>query len=449
MPNPACQSRSGISIDVVIPAYNATNYLHFCLKALLGAAETPNRIIVVDDGSTDDTREIAASYPVVVIRTDGRRGPAFARNLGASEATGDVVLFVDADVCVRHDTLARLYACFDADPELDAVIGAYDTEPQSPDFLSQYRNLMHSFVHQSATGRACTFWSGCGAIRRELFLEHSGFDERFGRPAIEDIELGYRLHRAGRKLMLDGAIQVTHLKRWTFWNLVKTDIMDRGSPWTELILRDRFMPNDLNLQLSQRVSVALVFLLVAFSTVAAAYAGGYFLLPLFFILFILLARWWGEMAAPERPASSSATLFAGVGIISVLAWRHHMFGLIPPLLLSPALLLIQHRYATRGSKPPILRWTALLYSAASIVIAIAYFPAHMIIYPTFFLVAILAWLNSAFYIFLAEKRGIPFLLAAIPFHLLYHFYNGVSFAIGLTRHTWSGVMNTERETEFR
>ncbi len=49
-----------------------------------------------------------------------------------------------------------------------------------------------------------------------------------------------------------------HLKRWTFWGLVKTDVLDRGIPWTELILRDANMPDDLNLQLSQRVSVALV-----------------------------------------------------------------------------------------------------------------------------------------------------------------------------------------------
>ena len=155
---------------------------------------------------------------------------------------------MDSDVCVHPDTLERLRQDFQADPTLDALIGSYDASPASPDFLSQYKNLMHYFVHQHGRQDACTFWSGCGAIRRELFLEHAGFDESYERPAVEDIELGYRLRKAGRKVLLDKGLQVKHLKRWTFWGLVKTDILDRGIPWTELILRDRRMPNDLNLE---------------------------------------------------------------------------------------------------------------------------------------------------------------------------------------------------------
>src|SRR6185312_2689684 len=108
----------------------------------------------------------------------------------------------------------------------------------------------------------CTFWSGCCAIRRDVFLAYSGFDQRYRRPAIEDIELGYRLVRGNRKILLDKTVQVKHLKRWTFWNVLKTDILYRGIPWTELILRDRCMPNDLNVQVGERVSVVLAFVLV-------------------------------------------------------------------------------------------------------------------------------------------------------------------------------------------
>ncbi len=60
--------------------------------------------------------------------------------------------------------------------------------------------------------------------------------------------------------MLDRDLRVKHLKKWTFWGLLKTDVLDRGIPWTELILRDQRMPNDLNLQISQRVSIGLVYL---------------------------------------------------------------------------------------------------------------------------------------------------------------------------------------------
>jgi cellulose synthase/poly-beta-1,6-N-acetylglucosamine synthase-like glycosyltransferase len=143
---------------------------------------------------------------------------------------------LDADVRVHPDTIRRVLWNFDCDPQLDAVIGSYDDSPGSEDFISLYKNLMHCFQHQHARQQACTFWSGCGAIRRDVFLAYSGFDQSYRRPAIEDIELGYRLARGNRKLILDKTLQVKHLKRWTFWNLLKTDILDRGIPWTELIL---------------------------------------------------------------------------------------------------------------------------------------------------------------------------------------------------------------------
>ncbi len=386
-------------------------------------------MIVVDDGSTDLTRSVAAEFPVTLLSTEGRRGPAFARNLGAKAATGDVLVFLDSDVCVAHDTLERIQRAFELDPELDALIGSYDNSPRSQDFLSQYRNLMHFHGHQTGAQRASTFWSGCGAIRRTLFLELSGFDETFLRPAIEDIELGYRLVRAKRKIVLDRAIQVTHLKRWTFWSLVKTDICDRGIPWTELILRDRFMPNDLNLQLSQRVSVALVFILVALSGISALKWRGYFLVPLFAILFLLLARWWAEFTAPTRPRIAPVLLLAVLAAIVYLAYMHHMYGLIPPLILSPALLLTRHRYAYRGVRKP-LRWLGLGYIVCSIVAAVCYLQPHKLLFANFMVLALLGLMNSNFYLFLAGKRGIAFMLAAIPFHLLYHFYNGISFLVG-------------------
>ena len=102
-------------------------------------------------------------------------------------------------------------------------------------------------------------------------MQASGFDPKYNRPAIEDIELGYRLRRAERRILLDRDLRVKHLKKWTFWNLVKSDVLDRGIPWTEIILRDQRLPNDLNLQISQRVSIGLVYLMVVFSALRAAF----------------------------------------------------------------------------------------------------------------------------------------------------------------------------------
>jgi hypothetical protein len=293
---------------------------------------------------------------------------------------------------------------------------------------------MHAYVHQKGSHQASTFWSGCGAIRRSVFMNHSGFSETYRRPAVEDIELGYRLKRDGCKILLDRGVLVTHLKRWTFWNLIKTDILDRGIPWTELIMRDRRMPDDLNLQLSQRVSVALTFLLVGLSGALAVFHGIFLLLPLFAIVFVMLAHWWGESASYERPRRATAILCAMVALIAAVAFAFRMYGLIPPMVVIPALLLLRHRYNKDEPLKPLQRYAGIALLCASVVVSAYYLPGHHLLLLAFAVVVLLGLLNSQFYIFLAGNRGVAFMLAAIPFHLLYHFYNGLSFIAGTALH---------------
>ena len=424
----------GPVISVIIPVFNAAAYLEGALTGLAASTYSSFECIVVDDRSTDGSAASARRSGARVIEMDRQAGPAAARNSGAGAARGDILFFVDADVRVQPDTLQRIASAFTADNTLSALIGSYDDDPQTKDFLSQYRNLMHHFVHQSGRETASTFWSGCGAIRKPVFQQFSGFDESYDRPAIEDIELGYRLQQAGHKVLLDHELTVKHLKRWTFWSLVKSDIFDRGIPWTELIFRDRRMPNDLNLQLSQRVSVALAFLIVAVTAVSAIRWRGYVLTPLFAMIFFLLARFWADGAPASRSRLASAGLVCTMLGIVVLAALHHMFGLIPPLILSQLLLFSRHRYA--GSTEKGRRWLrvpVLLYLAFSVLACVYYFPSHSLLFALFLIAAVLGLLNVQFYLFLAEKRGVFFAVAAIPFHMLYHFYNGISFLAGAAR----------------
>jgi glycosyltransferase involved in cell wall biosynthesis len=419
----------------VIAAHNAASLLDACLRDLARSTVAPLECIVVDDGSTDATPEVARRHGATVLATGKRGGPAHARNLGAQVARGDVLLFLDADVCVHPDTVQRIHQSFATEPDLDALIGSYDDAPGEGDFLSQYKNLMHCFVHQSGRRQASTFWSACGAIRRDLFLEHSGFDESYDRPAIEDIELGYRLVRARRKVLLDPDLRVKHLKRWTFVGLLKSDIFDRGIPWTELILRDRCMPNDLNIQLSQRVSVVLVFLLLGMTTYAAIRWGGAFLAPLFALLFLQLSRYWLESASPAESRAGSAWISVTIAGIAWLAYQHGMPALLPPLLLAYLMLFLRHRYAYRGARKR--RLTSVFfgaYIAFTTLFTLSFFPNDLLIVGCFVVLMLIIALNNQFYLFLAAKRGRVFALAAIPFHLLYHLYNGFSFVVGAARY---------------
>lgn len=276
------------AISVVIPVRNGAAMLARCLEALALNDGVAWECIVVDDGSTDGSAAVARRFGARVESVDGApAGPARARNQGAQLARAPILCFFDADVVPRPDTLAQFAALFAADHQLAAAFGSYDAQPGATDMLSQYRNLLHHFVHQTAREAASTFWSGCGAIRRDVFLGLGGFDTSFARPSIEDIELGYRLHGQGARIRLAKHIQVQHLKRWTLWSILKTDIRDRALPWTALIQRTRFMPNDLNLQTSGRVSALSVFALAALLVLGVWHAA--FWLACFVPLLILLA----------------------------------------------------------------------------------------------------------------------------------------------------------------
>jgi GT2 family glycosyltransferase len=246
------------AISVIVPVHNGAETLGWCLGAIGQSIGVDWECIVIDDGSSDDSAEIARAWGAHVLHTPAARtGPAQARNIGAAAARGALLCFVDADVVIRPDTLANFVAIFQSDPELVAAFGSYDAEPRAPGVLSQYRNLLHHFIHQNAHEAATTFWAGCGVIRRSVFLAVGGFDPRCTH-RIEDIELGYRLHAAGARIRLVKHIQVTHLKEWNLWTIIRTDIRDRALPWSALIARTRHLPNDLNLTWSSRVSATAV-----------------------------------------------------------------------------------------------------------------------------------------------------------------------------------------------
>ena len=259
---PASPASRRPPLSVVIPVFNGGTDLERCLLGVRSNLDVDYEVVVVDDGSTDDSLGVAQRFGARVLRNESPKGPASARNDGAEAALAPIVFFLDADVVIHHDALKKALARFDADPKLSAMFGSYDDAPFAPSLVSRYRNLLHHYVHQQGNfiddaRPAHTFWTGCGAIRRSVFLEIGGFDPAlYRRPAIEDIELGYRLSRAGHRVILSRDVQATHLKTWTLWSVIKTDIFHRGLPWMLLMLRSKLVESDLNVNPSQRACVA-------------------------------------------------------------------------------------------------------------------------------------------------------------------------------------------------
>lgn len=296
------------STSIIVPVRAVNEAFLTCLYSLYDLDPAPLEILLVLDGCSDGVpgpKEGNGNLLVRAIRLPRTGGPARARNQGAAGARGDVLFFLDADVEVSPDAVKRIHRVFQENDPPDALFGCYDDEPEKPDLTSRFRNLLHHYTHLKSHEEASTFWAGCGAVRRDVFLDLGGFDEHYARPSIEDIELGYRLKRRGFRIRLVKDLRVKHLKHWGFFQMLRTDLFDRAVPWTRLILRDRRFVNDLNLRTSNRISVAAMGILtvtaiaalwvpsLALGAVAALLVLTALNAPL--LRFFLLKRGWGFM----------------------------------------------------------------------------------------------------------------------------------------------------------
>lgn len=225
-------------LSVVVPARDAGQVLHATLRALR-ASDLPSdrwELVVVDDGSVDDTAIVAAEFADTIVRLPApARGPAYARNRGAEVGRGEILVFVDADVTLHPEALRRFLDTLDACPEVGAVVGSFDD--RSPGSLVEgYRSVVRHVYHQRGPGDVRAFWSACGAVRRDDFVSVGMFDEwRFRRAQVEDVELGSRLASIGRPIVLRPDIRATHLRQWRLGEMLATYFRDHAGPLARLL----------------------------------------------------------------------------------------------------------------------------------------------------------------------------------------------------------------------
>ena len=276
-----------LSVSVIIPVHKLTKAFDQCINSTIKALRPCDEIIIVADGIDLNVLEFLSEKPQIKILANKKiSGPGVARNLGALSAKSDILFFIDSDVTMQPDTIQKVISVFRNEKEIAAIIGSYDDEPADKNFISQYKNLLHHYVHQTSNESASTFWGACGAVKKDAFISLGGYNEDYVKPSIEDIELGYRLVNAGYKIRLCKEIQVKHYKRWTFSLLIKTDFLNRALPWTKLMVHHNRFLNDLNLKNSSRFSVVLLFLSLVFLVISFWIKD--FSLPTIIILFLLL-----------------------------------------------------------------------------------------------------------------------------------------------------------------
>jgi GT2 family glycosyltransferase len=259
----ATTAERDVTISVIVPAYRAAHLLPSVLEPLIRMQEQGDvvEVLVIDDCSPDNTAEVARELGARVLKTPRNGGPGAARNLAAAEAKGSVLWLVDSDVIADPSGAAIIADAF-RDPTVKAVFGSYDSTPAGTPWFSRYKNLIHRFYHQSGHREAKTFWAGCGAIERALFLEIGGFDvDTYKVPSIEDIELGYRISATGGRILLLPELEAKHLKVWSIRNAIFTDIFRRALPWSRLMIAREGLTDDLNTGKKERIKavVAIAF----------------------------------------------------------------------------------------------------------------------------------------------------------------------------------------------
>lgn len=181
------------TVSVIVPNYNYAKTLGACLDAIFAQTYAPYEVIVVDDGSTDESRKIAARYPCRLITTGGNRGVSAARNRGAREARGEVLFFVDSDVALRPDAIANAVRILRDDPSCGCVHGTYDTRPLFDDGWVEHYKVLHAhWWRRRSVGRVRTAIFALAAIRRSVFFAAGRSTRPCGTPRTSNTATGSR-----------------------------------------------------------------------------------------------------------------------------------------------------------------------------------------------------------------------------------------------------------------
>jgi GT2 family glycosyltransferase len=299
------------SVSIIIPTFNGAPRIDSCIQALQQQNSTCKpEILVIDDGSSDHTAQVVSAYSEVRLITQSNAGPAAARNRGALESHGTIILFTDDDCVPMPDWLEAMLQPFH-DPEVAGVKGVYRThqgELAARFVQIEYEDRYRLMAGHSSIDFVDTY---SAAFRRERFVEMNGYDTSFPVACAEDIELSYRMSARGWKMKFAPAAIVYHTHpntfsaylrkkyKFAFWRVLAV----RKNP--SKAVRDSHTPQLMKLQLLFAPALLLAF---AFDLI------------------------W-------RPAVPLSLLVAAGFLVSTLPFAARAFSKDPVIgLLSPALL---------------------------------------------------------------------------------------------------------------
>lgn len=311
------------SASIIIPTFNGASRIGNCLDSLVKqAAGRDVEIIVVDDGSTDNTAGVVSCYSSVRLITQANAGPASARNRGALEARGQILLFTDDDCVPMSDWLEAMLGPF---KELDVVgaKGTYRTHQKS--LAARFVQIEYEDKYRLMAGLPSidfidTYSAG---FRRDRFMDMTGYDTSFPVACAEDIELSYRMSARGWKMKFVPAAIVYHTHPDTFLGYLKKKY--KFAYWRVLAVRknpskgvkDSHTPQIMKLQLlfAPALLIAVVFDMTMRPTVpvSALVLGSFLLSTLPFALRAIRRDPVVGLLSPVLLAARACAQLLGVG----------------------------------------------------------------------------------------------------------------------------------------
>lgn len=225
-------------ISVIIPNHDGEATIGECLKAAFESDYSSFEVVVVDDASSDGSSDIIKKFPAKHIELKEHAGVSRARNTGAKNSSGDILLFIDADCMLERDALALVERSMSGGTPV--IGGTYTQIPfDSQNFFSTFQSI---FINYNETkGEPDYIAAHCLAVSRKVFDEVGGFieDSYMGIAAgVEDVEFSHRLRRADYTLKMDPKILVRHFFNFTFYKSM-TNAFKKSRVWTMYSLNNK------------------------------------------------------------------------------------------------------------------------------------------------------------------------------------------------------------------
>jgi glycosyltransferase involved in cell wall biosynthesis len=319
----------GKKISVIIPTFNSAKELTKCLESFKTQTISNENyeVIVVDDGSNDGTKDAAAKYPVRYIYQQNH-GPAAARNNGANQVQGEIILFTDADCEPQPNWIEEMIKPLD-DPQVVGVKGAYRTRQKGIVARLVQIEYEHKYERMKKFKYIDFIDTYSAGYRKDIFLKYNGFDERYPNASVEDQEFSFRLFHDGHKMVFNPNAVVFHKHSASLMGYLRKKY--KIAFWKAFLLKRHPGKMKTDTHTPQSLKIQMVLALSAFLGIAGLiYQPMYYASVLSLIVFFLSCIPFVLFALKRDPAvafvspfilflrSLALSLGLGVGIIKHL-----------------------------------------------------------------------------------------------------------------------------------